>query len=91
MLRIVPTARFRKDFQKLKRSGNKDMSKLARVINMIASGEPLPLNYHDHRLSGDKKRFRECHVEPDWLLMYEIKSGVLVLSLVRTGSHSEIL
>lgn len=91
MLRIVPTARFRKDFERLKRSGNKDMNKLAKVINMLASGEVLPSGYRDHQLIGDKKRFRECHIEPDWLLMYEIRSGVLVLSLVRTGSHSEIL
>jgi len=60
------------------------------VIERLANGQPLEEKYRDHDLSGDYKGCRECHVEPDWLLIYEIDNGVLVLMLYRVGSHSEL-
>lgn len=91
MLKIIPTNQFRKDVQKIAKDKTKNLDDLNVVINMLARGESLPYKYRDHKLRGDKSDFRECHIKPDWLLMYQIKPDVLVLSLVRTGSHSEIL
>jgi len=64
---------------------------LQNVIDTLAKEQPLPPKFHDHQLSGKLKRFRECHVEPDWLLMYEIRQDMLILSLARLGTHSELL
>ena len=60
------------------------------MIEKIASGKVLEAKYKDHELSGNYKDTRECHVEPDWLLIYSIQKDVLVLMLYRTGSHSEL-
>lgn len=91
MLKVIPTKQFKKDVRQLKKSGTKDISKLTEVIKQLSRQEPLPYKFRDHKLKGDMNRFRECHIEPDWLLVYEVKEDVLVLSLVRTGSHSEII
>jgi mRNA interferase YafQ len=64
------------------------MSKLREVILLLAEGEPLPARFRDHPLSGNWKEFRECHLEPDWLLIY--KSDADDLYLVRTGTHSDL-
>jgi len=66
----------------------KDMSKLREVIGMLVEEIPLPPRYQDHPLSGDWKHFRDCHVEPDWLLLYKIDGDDLYLA--RTGSHSDL-
>jgi len=89
MLKVIATTQFKKDLRKAKRMG-KDIGKLAKVVNMIANEEPLDVSFRDHRLKGVYSKFRECHVEPDWLLMYEIKNEMLVLSLARIGTHSEL-
>ncbi len=89
MLEIFYTAKFKKDFKRLKRQG-KDMSKLSEVLQMIASGAPLPESKRDHLLSGSYKNHRECRIEPDWLLIYRIEESELVLTATRTGSHSEL-
>lgn len=60
------------------------------VIETLAEGGSLDTKYHDHDLSGDYKGTRECHIEPDWLLVYEIVNEILVLVLYRVGSHSEL-
>ena len=83
------TAQFKKDWKRAKKQG-KNMEKLLAVIEQLANGEPLEEKYRDHDLSGNYKGCRECHVEPDWLLIYEINHGVLVLRLYRVGSHSEL-
>ncbi|MGM9565812.1 type II toxin-antitoxin system YafQ family toxin [Evtepia sp.] len=83
------TAQFKKDWKRAKKQG-KNMEKLLAVIEQLANGEPLEEKYRDHDLSGNYKGCRECHVEPDWLLIYEINHGVLVLMLYRVGSHSEL-
>ena len=83
------TAQFKKDWKRAKKQG-KNMEKLLAVIEQLANGEPLEEKYRDHDLSGNYKGCRECHVEPDWLLIYEINHGVLVLMLYRVRSHSEL-
>ncbi len=89
MLRIFYTAKFKKDYKRLKKQG-KDMAKLASILEDLAKGEPLPEERRDHLLAGAYKGHRECHIEPDWLLIYRIEDDELVLTAVRTGSHSEM-
>ena len=83
------TNQFRKDI-KLAKKQNKDLNKLFAVVNILAEGGILEAKYRDHDLSGEYKGTRECHVEPDWLLVYEIQNDVLVLMLYRLGTHSEL-
>ena len=75
---------------KLMRKRGKDMAKLTTVLDLLSKGDPLPQQYRDHQLTGSLRDFRECHIEPDWLLVYEINNNVLVLMLYRLGSHSEL-
>ena len=83
------TNQFKKDIKLAKKQG-KDIDKLFDVIGILANGETLGEKYRDHDLSGNFKGCRECHIEPDWLLIYEIDNNVLVLVLNRVGSHSEL-
>ena len=83
------TNQFKKDL-KLAKKQNKDLDKLFEVVNILASGGTLDARYRDHDLSGNYKGTRECHIEPDWLLVYEIRDKVLVLMLYRLGTHSEL-
>lgn len=83
------TSQFKKDL-KLAQKQNKDVEKLFRVIQSLANGDSLDPKYRDHDLSGDYKGTRECHIEPDWLLIYEIREQVLVLMLYRTGTHAQL-
>ena len=83
------TNQFKKDF-KLAKKQNKDLNKLFDVVSILAEGGILEAKYRDHDLSGEYKGIRECHVEPDWLLVYEIQNDVLVLILYRLGTHSEL-
>lgn len=86
---IQKTSQFKKDFKAaLKR--NCDIEKLQTVVTMLANGEELPEVYLDHSLRGNYKGYRECHVEPDWLLVYKITEEVLILTLYRTGTHSDL-
>ena len=83
------TNQFKKDF-KLAKKQNKDLNKLFDVVNILAEGGILEAKYRDHDLSSKYKGTRECHIEPDWLLVYEIQNDVLVLILYRLGTHSEL-
>ena len=83
------THQFKKDMKLSKKQG-KDSEKLYAVIEKLANGEKLDVKYRDHELSGNYKGCRECHIEPDCLLIYEVIEDVLVLMLYRTGSHSEL-
>ena len=83
------TSQFKKDL-KLAKKQNKDLGKLFEVIDILANGEILDAKYKDHSLTGNYRGTRECYVEPDWLLIYEIRGDVLVLMLYRLGSHSEL-
>lgn len=83
------TNQFKRDL-KLAKKQNKDLDKLFDVIDILANGGTLDEKYRDHDLSGNYKGPRECHIEPDWLLIYEIREDVLVLMLYRLGTHAEL-
>ena len=68
----------------------KNISKLTNVLSLLATGNRLPPQYKDHQLSGNLQDFRECHMEPDWLLMYQIYEDTLILSATATGSHADL-
>ncbi|MCQ2173466.1 MAG: type II toxin-antitoxin system YafQ family toxin [Bacteroidales bacterium] len=68
----------------------KDIKKLTNVVLKLANGEQLPPQYKDHPLSGDLAGLRDCHIENDWVLLYEIKDNLLILSLADTGTHSDL-
>lgn len=89
--KVVPSVKFDRSTRRAVRRG-KDIKKLAVIIDMIARGERLLPKYHDHALSDSRKYkdCRECHIEPDWLLVYRIDHGELILVLVETGSHSDL-
>ena len=89
MRTLVATNQFKKDIKLAQKQG-KDIDKLFSVVNILASGEPLPEKFRDHDLTGDYKGCRECHIEPDWLLVYEKDNGLLILMLNRVDSHSEL-
>ena len=86
---IVWTTRFKKDY-KLALKRHLDIDLLDDIIRTLARGEPLPEQNKDHALSGDWAGHRECHIQPDWLLIYRIEDDVLVLTLSHTGSHSDL-
>ena len=86
---IILTGQFRKDIKSAKKQG-KDLNKLYHVIEILSDGEELEEKYHDHLLSGNYEGLRECHIEPDWLLIYTYKNDILVLILNRFGSYSEL-
>ena len=87
--RIKPTSLFKKDLKKAQKRGY-NMELLAEVIRLLASGEVLPEKNKDHALSGEYSGCRECHILPDWLLIYEIANEELILYLTRTGTHSDL-
>ena len=89
MYKIKPTSKFQKDLKKISKRGY-DLSLLKNVINILAREEELPLKYKDHPLKGNFVNCRECHIAPDWLLIYEKTEAELYLYLTRTGTHSDL-
>ena len=89
MLDLVTTAQFRKDLKRIRKRGY-DLSKLDDVLQTLLREDLLPAKRRDHALTGDYVGFRECHVEPDWLLIYAIDKGQLILTASRTGTHSDL-
>lgn len=87
---IIQTGRFKKDLKLIKKRGY-DLSLLAKVVDTLANGEKLEPKYKDHVLIGKFTNCRECHITPDWLLVYEYNEEKLYLYLTRTGTHSDIL
>jgi len=87
MRTIRRDTQFKRDIKRLKKR-NKDFEKLKKIIMLLVDGEKLPAKYNDHKLKGILKDCRECHIEPDWLLIYRIEGSELCL--VRTGSHSDL-
>lgn len=86
---IVWTSQFKKDYKlALKRHLNIEL--LDNVIRILSRGETLPEKNKDHALTGDWIGHRECHILPDWLLVYRIEDDILVLTLARTGTHSDL-
>ena len=86
---IKPTTQFKKDY-KLAKKRHLDMELLKDIITKLANGEPLPEKNKDHALSNNWKGHRECHITPDWLLIYRYDVDVLILTLARTGTHSDL-
>ena len=89
MYAIRPTTRFQKDLKRMEKRGY-NITLLTDIIKKLANGEQLPEKNRDHALVGDFIGCRECHVAPDWLLIYEIADSELILYLTRTGSHSDL-
>ncbi len=87
--KIGTTAKFKKQYKLAKKRGH-DMEKLEALVNILASGEAIPQKYKDHALIGNWVGHRECHIEPNWLLIYYINNDVLVLTLTATGSHADL-
>ncbi|MBR5157376.1 MAG: type II toxin-antitoxin system YafQ family toxin [Clostridia bacterium] len=86
---IRPTTKFQKDLKRIEKRGY-NISLLTEVIKKLASGEQLPEKNKDHNLLGEYSGCRECHITPDWLLIYEIADDELILYLTRTGTHSDL-
>ncbi|MCR5390848.1 MAG: type II toxin-antitoxin system YafQ family toxin [Lachnospiraceae bacterium] len=89
MYQVKFTTTFKKSYKLMKKRGL-DISLLDDVIDKLRQGIPLEEKYKDHGLSGNFDGFRECHIKPDWLLVYLIEDDILTLTLVDTGSHSDI-
>lgn len=89
MLDIIPSNQFKKDLKLAKKRGCK-IEYLLDVVNTLAQGKRLDKKYRDHGLTGKYTGFRECHIEPDWLLIYRISQDVLELFLFRTGTHADL-
>lgn len=89
MLKLYFTSQFKKDFKLIKKR-HLPLNELENVLNILAEGNILPEKYRDHSLTGDWKGFRECHIQPDWLLIYRTNEDRLELIAQRTGSHADL-
>ena len=89
MYEIRVTSRFKKDLKAAQEQG-RDLTLLHAVITKLSNGEMLAPKYRDHALTGDWADFRECHIIPDWLLIYKQDKAILILTLVRNGTHSDL-
>lgn len=86
---VKPTTQFKKDYKRAMKRGLK-IELLEKIVELLAMGETLPEKNRDHELSGNWVGHRECHIQPDWLLIYRVEDDVLVLTLARTGTHSDL-
>lgn len=89
MLSLATTTKFRKDIKRIKKRGF-DLALLENVIDRLLCEEPLDVRHKDHALAGDYTGFRECHIQPDWLLVYAVSKERLILTALRTGSHADL-
>ncbi len=91
MLKLEFGAQFKKDYKAALKRGC-DPKKLEDVVALLCEEKPLPEKYHDHALATSKnyQNMRECHIDPDWLLVYKVYKDVLILKLIRTGTHSDL-
>jgi len=89
MLEIQFSNKMKRDWKRMKKRG-KDMEKLSAVLGILARQEQLPENHRDHELRGNYSGFRECHIEPDWLLIYEIQNDKLILVATETGTYADL-
>ena len=86
-MNLIYTTQFKKDFKRVSNQG-KEISKLELVIDTLLSNKKLESKYRDHQLIGKWKNHRDCHIEPDWILIYRLTDDALILE--RTGSHSDL-
>ena len=89
MYTVKFTAAYKKSYKLMKKRGL-DLNLLDKVVDELRQGNPLDEKYKDHRLKGEYAGFHECHIKPDWLLIYLIEDNILTLTLVNTGSHSDL-
>ena len=89
MYNVLSSNTFRKELKTMIKRGY-DISLLEEIVNKLANGEELPERNRDHALTGNYKGCRECHIKPDWLLIYQIIDEELILFLTRTGTHSDL-
>ena len=89
MYQVKFTTAYKKAYKFMKKRGL-DISLLDEVVDLLRQGKQLEKRYHDHGLTGDLAGFRECHIKPDWLLIYLIENDILTLTLIDTGSHSDL-
>ena len=87
--KLVLTGKFKKSL-KLARKRGLDLGLMDDVVEKLLSGIPLEEKYRDHELKGNYKGFRECHIQPDWLLVYLVENDILTLTLVDTGAHADL-
>lgn len=88
-LKVVWTTKFKRDYKRAMKRGL-DINRLDQVIRTLAAGEELASSHRDHALGGEWRGHRECHVQPDWLLIYYVDGERLVLTLTRTGAHADL-
>jgi len=86
---VKQTAQFKRDYRIAKKRGQ-NLQLLQEIILLLADGKQLPEKNRDHPLTGDWKNFRECHITADWLLVYKLEEDILVLTLTRIGTHSDL-
>jgi mRNA interferase YafQ len=86
---IIQTTRYKKELKKVLKRGH-DVNLIKAIVLKLANGVPLEVKHRDHALSGSFAGFRECHITPDWLLVYLIENDIMTLTLTRTGSHSDL-
>lgn len=89
MLKIRYEGLFKKDYKRVVRRGY-NIRLMENIIDLLVRGEPLPPKHKDHALTGDYRGCRECHITPDWLLVYQINDEELILIFTRTGTHSDL-
>jgi len=89
VLSIKYTNKMKHDMKRMSKRG-KDIFKMATALDLLASGEQMPEKYQDHPLRGDMRGYRECHIEPDWLLIYKIDNDQLILLASGTGAHADL-
>jgi len=87
--KAILTNSFKREYRRMERR-SENMALLDDVIDLLRQGDPLPAKYRDHALIGNYKGSRECHIKPNWLLIYRIEESALVLMLMHTGSHSDL-
>ena len=90
MRKIEYSNQFKRDYKSIAKRGF-DIQRLERAITLLREDKPMPKEYRDHALSGNWQSYRECHLAFDWLLIYKKEAGALILTLMRTGTHDELL
>lgn len=90
MLKVRYRKQFKKDFRRTLKQPGHTQERFQEVLSLLMQERPLPEKFRDHALTGSFTGHRECHILPDWLLIYKIEADILTLTLTRTGSHSEL-
>ena len=89
MLKVEFTNKMKRDVRRMRKRG-KDLTKLATTLLLLSAQQPMPSTYRDHQLTGNLSYLRECHIEPDWLLIYQISKEELILYATETGTHTDL-